>query len=54
MLQPKHIEDCELCGKPCEFRVGCAQCGKLVCGSCLAAQPEDEQDERGEICEECF
>lgn len=45
---------CELCDKPCERRTGCEQCGRLVCDECLAALPDDEQEERGDTCEECF
>ena len=48
------VDRCERCEKPCEFRIGCNQCAKLVCPECLAILPEDEQEERGDICKACF
>jgi hypothetical protein len=43
---------CEMCEAETEDFVGCYRCGRLVCLDCVAAMPEDEDDEP--ICEECF
>lgn len=42
------------CRKLTNVRVGCHQCGRLVCLACLAALPDEDQEERGDICENCF
>lgn len=46
-------KECELCGQPDIGLVGCGRCGRLMCGACEAAIPEDEATD-DPICEECF
>lgn len=50
----KNMETCELCGDKCEYQIWCNGCARMVCSSCMAAQSEEEMEERGELCEACF
>ena len=43
---------CEMCGTVTDELICCDECGSMVCVDCTAATAEDE--DRGEICEECF
>lgn len=47
-------EVCECCLEASKARVGCEECGGLFCPDCMAAMPEDDAEERGEVCEGCF
>lgn len=50
----EQVFECGLCGCEVEIVIGCAVCGRQICLGCQVALPEDEAEERGDICEECF